>query len=499
MRFLSRLILLTITVLSAPTWCAANGRFGFDSVAEIARKVAAEPYRAPTPVANFLTAISYDDYRDIRFDTKQSWWRERGNFQLEFIHPGLFYTHAVKINTIDAKGVNAVPFAPQLFHYGRNRFADKIPADLGFAGFRIGYPFYRRSEFNHVIVFAGASYFRAVAKGQGFGLSARGLAIDTGLPSGEEFPAFKEFWLERPEADARDVNVYALLDSPSVAGAYSFLVQPGDRTVVNVRARLYFRKPVKELGIAPLTSMFLFGEERPRPADDWRPEVHDSDGLAMQSGSGEWLWRPIGNPEKLRVSYFDFDNPRGFGLLQRDRKFENYEDLETRHELRPNAWITTTGNWGKGHVKLVEIPSRKETNDNIVAYWMPSGLPPAGQPLDIAYRIFFQSNEPIGSASARVTATRIGAGDKEEWKRVVVDFDGQKIRSLPESTPVKALISIGPEGQLVQQSVFRNAVTGGWRLSFQVTRPKGKPIELRAFLQNGKDRLTETWSYQLDI
>lgn len=498
MRFSLRLSVLTITVFLAPAWCAANGRFGFDNVAEIARKVAAEPYVAPARVPDFLTAISYDDYRDIRFDPKQSWWRDRGNFQLQFIHPGLFYTHAVKVNTIDASGVHTAAFSPQLFHYGRNRFAAKIPADLGFAGFRFSYPFYRRSEFNHAIVFAGASYFRAVAKGQVFGLSARGLAIDTGLPSGEEFPSFKEFWLERPAPDAREVSLYALLDSPSVAGAYSFLVQPGERTVVHVRARLYFRKPVKELGIAPLTSMFLFGEERPRPAGDWRPEVHDSDGLAVQSASGEWLWRPIGNPEKLRVSYFAFDNPRGFGLLQRDRKFENYEDLETRHELRPNAWITTTGNWGKGHVKLVEIPSQKETNDNIVAYWMPNALPPPGQPLDIAYRIFFQSNEPIGSGTARATATRIGAGDKEDWKRVVIDFEGQKIRSLPESAPVRAVISVGTEGQLMQQAVFRNAVTGGWRLSFQVARPKEKPLELRAFLQNGKDTLTETWSYQLD-
>lgn len=337
-----------------------------------------------------------------------------------------------------------------------------------------------------------------MAKGQVFGLSARGLAIDTGLPSGEEFPSFTEFWLERPAPQAREVTVYALLDSPSVAGAYSFLVQPGDRTVVNVRARLFLRKPVKELGIAPLTSMFFFGEERPRPAEDWRPEVHDSDGLAVQSRAGEWLWRPLGNPEKLRVSYFEFDNPRGFGLLQRDRKFQNYEDLETRHELRPNAWITPVGEWGRGFVKLVEIPTRKETNDNIVAYWMPRAIPPAGKPLDIAYGIHFQTHEPLGAAIGRATATRMGDGDKEEWKRFVIDFEGQKIRALLESAPVKAVISLGPEGQLVQQSVFRNAATGGWRLSFQVRRPKGKPLEVRAFLQNGSETLTETWSYQLE-
>jgi glucans biosynthesis protein len=391
-----------------------------------------------------------------------------------------------------------VPFSPKLFTYGRNTFAEKIPADLGFAGFRVAYPLHRQNEFNHVIVFAGASYFRAVAKHQVFGISARGLAIDTGLSGGEEFPFFKEFWLERPARDAHEIRLYALLDSPSVSGAYSFLVQPGDRTMVTVRARLFFRKSVQELGVAPLTSMFLYGEERPRPTEDWRPEVHDSDGLLMRSNSGEWIWRPLRNPEKLRVSYFEFDNPLGFGLLQRDRQFQNYEDLETRHELRPSAWITPVGNWGKGYVKLVEIPSRKETNDNMVSYWVPRSLPRPGHPFEFSYRMSFQTSDPVHGISGRVMATRIGNGDRDEWKRIVVDFEGDKLKSLPDSAPIKALISLGPDSQLVQQSVFRNAVTRGWRLSFQLRPPKGKLLELRAFLHHADDPLTETWSYQLE-
>ena len=258
------------------------------------------------------------------------------------------------------------------------------------------------------------------------------------------------------------------------------------------------RNAVKELGIAPLTSMYLYGEDKPRPPDDWRPEVHDSDGLLIHSSGGEWLWRPLGNPEKLRVSYFEFDNPRGFGLLQRDRRFQNYEDLEARHELRPNAWITPIGQWGKGFVKLVEIPTKKETNDNIVAYWLPRTLPPPGQPLEMAYRITFESNDPIGAGLARAVATRFGNGDKEEWQRIVIDFEGEKIKSLPDSAAVKAVIAVGQEGQLVQQSVMRNVVTGGWRVAFQIKRARGKPLDLRAYLQNGKDVLTETWTYQLE-
>jgi periplasmic glucans biosynthesis protein len=481
----------------------ANNSFGIDQVADRAKKLAAAPFKPPQAVPDFLRQLSYDDYRDIRFDPARALWKDTAsNFQVQLIHPGLLYTHAVRINTLDAQGIHKVDFSPKLFSYGRNKFADKIPADLGFAGFRLAYPLHKNDEYNHVLVFAGASYFRAVAKDQVFGLSARGLAIDTGLSSGEEFPTFTEFWLERPTPQARTMKVYALLDSPSLTGAYEFIVRPGERTVLDVKAKLFERKRAKELGIAPLTSMFLYGEEKPRPPTDWRPEVHDSDGLLIASGAGEWVWRPLMNPEKLQLSYFEFDNPRGFGLLQRDRKFSNYEDLETRHELRPNAWITPVGNWGKGHVKLVEIPSAKEGNDNIVAYWIPRNLPPAGQPIEIAYRIHFQSGDPLEGTSGRATATRLGVGDKQEWKRFVLDFEGSKLKSLPANAPIKAIISVGQDGELVQQSLFKNWVTGAWRLAFQVKPPTDKALHIRAFLQNEKDgaakeTLTETWTYVL--
>ena len=496
--FYQRFIIICAAIWIFSAHAKPAGAFSFENVSELAKKTADEAFRAPPSIPDFLKTISYDDYRDIRFDVRQSLWRERGNFQLQLIHPGFIYGNAVRLNTIEAGAVKRINFNPNLFTYGRNKFAEKIPADLGFAGFRIAYPLIQKDEFNHVAVFAGASYFRAVAKGEVFGISGRGLAIDTALPSGEEFPLFTEFWLERPAAAARQMRFYALLDSPSVTGAYVFTLEPGDPTLLSVRARLFMRKSVKELGIAPLTSMFFYGEEKSRPAGEWRPEVHDSDGLLMQSAANEWLWRPLGNPEKLRVSYFYFDNPRGFGLLQRDRNFQNYEDLETRHELRPNAWIIPTGQWGRGFVKLVEIPSAKETNDNIAAYWMPRSAPAPGQPMELNYQLRFESREPSAASRARVIATRLGNGDKEDWQRIVIDFEGAKIRALPDAAPVKAVIGVGPEAQLVQQTVVRNAVTGGWRLAFQIKRARGKPLELRAYLQNGKDILTETWCYQLE-
>jgi glucans biosynthesis protein len=477
---------------------AASAPFGVHDVVNQARSLAGQPYKAPATVPEFLTRMAYDQYRDIYFDRAHALWRDGGgNFQVEFLHPGSVYNHAVTINTYDRSGVQRVPFSRGLFVYGPNASGEKVPEDLGFAGFRITHPLHRRSEFNHVLVFAGASYFRAVARKQVFGLSARGLAIDTALPSGEEFPSFREFWLERPTRDAATLKVLALMDSPRVTGAYEFVLRPGARTLVDVRATIFERKRATELGMAPLTSMFYYGEERARPAGNWRPEVHDSDGLLMESGTGEWIWRPLVNPDRLLVNYFELDNPRGFGLLQRDRSFQAYEDLEARYDLRPNAWVTPIGSWGKGQVKLVQIPTPNEYNDNIVAYWIPGTLPQVGQPIEIAYRIHFQNEDPLPVSSGRVTATRVGSGDGAGVRRVVVDFEGGKLKQLPTTAPVKPVITVGQEGQVVQQGAFKNPVTGGWRLAFQVKPPKGKSLELRAFLKHEGDTLTETWSYVL--
>lgn len=461
-------------------------------------KLAAEPFKPPQTIPEFLRQISYDEYRDIRFDTAQSLWKEGGNFQVQLIHPGLYYTHAVNINVYDAQGIHKVEFSPKMFSYGRNKFADKIPNDLGFAGFRLAFPLEKRNQYNHVAVFAGGSYFRSVSKNQVFGVSARGLAIDTGLPSGEEFPFFREYWLERPRQQARSMRLYALLDSQSLTGAYEFIIRPGERTAMEIRMALFERKRPKEIGIAPLTSMFLFGEARPRPISDWRPEVHDSDGLLLSSGTGEWIWRPLVNPEKLQISYFELTNPRGFGLLQRDRAFRDYEDLEARQELRPSAWITPTGSWGKGQVKLVEIPSPRESNDNIVAYWVPKDLPPVGQALELAYKISFQNDDPLETASGRVAATRMSAPDKDDSRRFfVLDFEGENLKAMPASAGVKGVITVGQDGQLLKQNSYKNSVTGGWRVTFEVKPSKDKPVELRAFLQREKDILSETWSYVL--
>jgi glucans biosynthesis protein len=496
-RALAGLILLVVPVNAVDRSAGAQPQFGYQDVVEKARTLSRRAFTAPPTIPEAWEKVGYDQYRDIRFDPARALWNESGNFRVEFIHPGSVYKHLVAMHTYDRSGVKPIAFSRDLFAYGQSGLADKVPKDFGFAGFRLTYPLYRKTEWNHVLVFAGASYFRPVAKDQVFGLSARGLAIDTGLPSGEEFPVFREFWLERPSRDATSVKALALLDSPRVTGAYEFVFKPLPRMVIDVKATLFERKRVTDLGIAPLTSMFFYGEERGRPNAQWRPEVHDSDGLLMHGGNGEWLWRPLLNPDRLLLNTFQMDGLRGFGLLQRDRSFRSYEDLEARYELRPNIWITPVGTWGKGAVKLVQIPTPNEYNDNIAAFWVPATVPPVGQPIEIAYRMHVQSDDPTPAQLARVTATRIGEGDTAGVRRVVLDFEGAKLSQLGANAEVKPVIWVQPDGQVTQQNAFKNGVTGGWRVAFQLKQPKGAALELRTALQHKGETVSETWSYLL--
>ncbi len=492
------LLLVTPNILPAAT----SAPFGFKNVVAKAKKLSETPYQAPGKVPDWLEHVTYDEWRDIRFRPEQALWRDRGlRFEVQFFHPGAYFNHPVLINTIDAAGVHPVRFSPSQFDYGKNKFASKVPQDLGYAGFRVHYPINKPDYKDEVLVFLGASYFRALGRNEVYGASARGLAIDTGLPEGEEFPSFKEFWLVRPTAGAKSIRIYALLDSPSASGAYNFVLAPGRQTVLKVEARVFIRRKIEELGLAPLTSMFFFGENTLDPPVDYRPEVHDSDGLLLAAKTGEWIWRPLINPKKLNMSDFEMTNPVGFGLLQRDRNFDHYQDLETRPDLRPSVWITPEGHWGKGKVELVEIPSPKESNDNIVVFWVPAQPIQPGQKLTLSYTQFWYSKDPTRPPGGRTQATRIDRGTFDNAYRFVIDFTGGRLQKLSADTVLRGVVTIGAgngkEGEVLEQQVEKNPVTGGWRLIFQMRPHTDAPIELRAFLTKGKDALTETWSYVL--
>jgi glucans biosynthesis protein len=481
---------------------APAAAFNLDDVAAKAQELARQPFEDATgQVPEWLLKINYDQWRDIRFRTERALWKDRrgSNFRLQFFHPGLFYDRAVAIHTVEGKKVRPVPFSPSEFDYGRNDFASRVPQDLGYAGLRVHYPLKSKAYFDEVIVFLGASYFRAVGKEHVYGISARGLAIDTVEPAGEEFPRFKEVWLVAPPPNARQLTLYALLNSPSLTGAYHFLVRPGEQTIVEVDARLFMRREVRKLGVAPLTSMFSFGENTIRTTEDFRPEVHDSDGLLLSFARGEWLWRPLDNPATIRVSGFRMSSPKGFGLLQRDRDFDHYQDLETRAELRPSVWVAPRGDWGNGRVELVELPATSDFHDNINAYWIPETPPKAGDALTFAYTLHWYSDDPARPPGGRVVATRRDRGTFEDAHRFVIDFAGKKLESLPAGSGVRGVVTIASgadAGELLDQHAVKNPLTGGWRLTFQV-RPKQEPLELRAFLAKDAEALSETWSYAI--
>ncbi|HVY06593.1 MAG TPA: glucan biosynthesis protein G [Burkholderiales bacterium] len=476
--------------------------FGFDDVARNAEQLAAATYKKPADtLPKELGTLSYEQYREIRYRQDNAWWRDaKLPFELGFFHRGMYYDQPVRINEINGDGVAEIKFDPSMFDYGASKIDPAKAGGLGFAGFRVHFPMNSKAK-DEVVSFLGASYFRALGKDQQYGLSARALAVDTGLAGGEEFPRFVEFWVERPAAGAKELVIYGLMDSRRMTGAYRFLLRPGVETVMDVKSRLYLREPVGKLGVAPLTSMFFFGENQKAPTDDYRPEVHDSDGLLLHAANGEWIWRPLVNPKRLLVTSFATANPLGFGLMQRDRSFDHYEDLDSRYENRPSAWVEPKGAWGQGRVELVQIPSPDESNDNIVAYWVPDSPPQPKQGWDVEYRILWQKDPDSRTPQAWVAQTRRGHGYEkipENTIGLLVEFEGAPFKKLPADTALEGVVSGDANVEIIKRHTYRNDVTGGWRIALWVKRlDNGKPAELRAHLRNGNETISETWSYIL--
>ncbi|MBB3141289.1 glucan biosynthesis protein [Halomonas organivorans] len=479
----------------------------FDTVTDQAKRLAESPYHAPAdelPAA--LTDLDYDAYRQIRFRPEQALWNDtEGLFEVQLFHPGFLYDHPVALNLVAADGeVRHLPFDASRFRYEGDAagLAELNLDDLGYAGFRLHYPLNSGDYRDEFMVFLGASYFRMVGREQGYGLSSRGLAIDTASPQGEEFPAFREFWLVEPGPEATRMTVYALLDSPSVTGAYRFDIAPGNQTVVDTEARLFAREDIAKLGIAPLTSMFMHGGIAGYPADDYRLRVHDSSGLALHTGSGERIWRPLSNPEKLHLSSFQDASPQGFGLVQRPRHFDGYLDAEARYEQRPSEWVTPLGDWGKGHVELVEIPSDSEANDNITAYWIPEQPLEAGQSRTFRYRLRTFGATPPDQQLAHVIRTRQGWGaipgqsdpPPASQRHFIVDFQGTALQGLDADQPVAARLTTS-SGELLEPRVQRLPDGKTWRANFRLAPQDDAPADMRLALTLHGEPLTETWNY----
>ncbi|PZQ95973.1 MAG: glucan biosynthesis protein D [Cereibacter sphaeroides] len=484
---------------------AAPQQFNFDLLSAEMQALAAQPYVAPTRTPSFLDDLKYDDYRLISFRPDKARWQDEGSFfRLHAFPMGWLFKDPVLLFEVNGDQATPMPVTTDDFQY-LNDLATRIPAHAempGVAGFRLHTPLNRPDVWDELVAFLGASYFRALGRGTAYGLSARGLAVNSGLSSAEEFPRFSRFYIEKPGDFRETITIYAALESESVTGAYRFVITPGAETLMDVTARLYFRADVDQLGVAPLTSMFLFSEKNRGKFDDFRPNVHDSDGLRIERGDGDIIWRPLNNPPRLAGSYFAEESVHRFGLHQRDRSFESYQDPAAHYERRPSVDVEPLGDWGKGAVRLVEIPTDLEVNDNIVAFWVPETPIRAGESREFAYRLRWGAlDRDPEDARAYVYETRAGQGgvsgieNTAGTRKFVVDFKGGLLGALQDGADIEAVVGI-TKGEVVTQTLSPIAGTDIWRLVLDVSGASGETVELSAHIAGYGRKLTELWLYQ---
>ena len=476
------------------------------SIIDAARTSATESYEQDDHGLNSkLKEIDYTTYRSIRFKPEQSLWHGENDYELQFFHPGFLYEYPVTIHTIgESNKPERLAFNSDMFNYdgSASGLAGLTDEKSGFAGFRVHYPIKNEEYKDEFAVFLGASYFRLVGKNQVYGISARGLAIDTALAKGEEFPHFTEFWIIEP-SKGKPITIYARLESPSVAGAYKFVIQPDVDTSVKVESWLFARDDVNKLGIAPFTSMFLYGENTEKRHDDYRPEVHDSDGVLMVTHADEEIWRPLTNPARLQVTSLSDANPKGFGMLQRDGKWDNYLDAEANYHLRPGLWVTPEAGFEKGRLEVVEIPTKSEIHDNIVAFWTPEKPFKAGESLYFAYELKTVEQNPFVSELASVVRTRQGKavlpGDEfkndslNTTRQFSVDFSAPSAIAFDNES--MKLVVQGTNGTISQQRLYPVADGQEWRATFFVKPKEKQTVDMRAYIEKDGKRVSEVWNY----
>jgi glucans biosynthesis protein len=508
------------TPAQSPDEAPETAEFGFADVEEAARALAESPYRnAGYQVPDFLLSITEAQWNTLGFNPEYTLWQNTGlPFEARFFHPGFIYNGMVSIEIVENGQSKKIPFSADMFNYDNPAFAGQVRnGEVDFAGFSLYFPLHGDAYKDEIAVFLGATYFRALGRHTGYGLAARGLALNTGLPE-EEFPYFRKFWLVKPEADATSITVYALMDSPGMTGAFHYVITPGTSTVMDVSVNLFPRKGISRpprLELAPISSMFLFSESGGgTAAEDYRPEVHNSDGLLYVSEE-RWFWRPLSNPGRLAVNGFNLANPRGFGLIQRDDQFDHYRDTSSHFERRPSLWVEPSGDWGPGKLQLIEIPSSKEIHDNILVFWTADNSGAEGAaaqpPYSFAYKLYWMAPNTAPHTQGRVAETRVQHLDGG-ITRFIIDFESVYLNALPEDTGLSSVIET-PEGSpVLEKQLTKNPAAGGWRLQFNVRLPKQEGViqnllatrenpahaRFSALLKKGEnlpDALTETWIY----
>lgn len=468
--------------------------FNRQTVIELAKQLSKQPMQPPARAMEALNNLDYDSYRQINFQQNQAvWGNTPTQFSIQLFAPGFLYKDLVEIDAVENGKAYPIKATENSF-VTPNKEISQLISELGkFAGLRLHYPINRPDYKDEFIVFQGASYFRAVSKGQTYGLSARGLALDVAQPTGEEFPMFRHFWIERPSASQQAIVVHALLDSESITGAYRFGIFPGSPTRIDVDATLFPRRDLEHVGLAPLTSMYMFNGTMDHPKTmDYRRAVHDSEGLQIQTGKGEVLWRPLMNPETLQVSAFIDQTPQGFGLIQRHRSFSDYQDLEANYHTRPSIWVQPLNDWGEGHIELVEIPSDSEANDNIVAYWQPAAPLKKDQPFNYSYRLTLTNDTPILSGQSHIVRSAQGQKLADVDPQIVIDFNNIEVQDI-DSLHVDASIS---QGNIIEAHVTQNPYKKGVRAFVTFDPERAESAEIRVQLKHGDTPLAATWLYR---
>jgi glucans biosynthesis protein len=479
-------------IAQLPIELSKGGSFTRDTLVSFAQELASRPFGPPREVGPKLTGIGYDQYHDIEYRPEARLWsgEERG-FEIDFRHAGFIYKNPVQVFEVQDGLAKPITYHHSLFDFGPSE-ALRDDYNDAFSGVRIWAPLEGHAELQEFVVFQGASYFRSRGKAQIYGASARGIAIDTAEPNGEEFSVFRSFWIERPERGDTSITVHALLDSPRLTGAYTFEITPGNETLMNVSAEIFTREEINIIGIAPLTSMFLFGPLNQHRFDDFRNAVHDSDGLLMWRGNGEWLWRALDNPRHLQVSLFMDENPKGFGLMQRATNFNDFQDLQARYDKRPSLWVEPKEDWGEGSVELVEIPTAGEFHDNVVVFWRPKELIPAQARRRFSY--FLRWGAPAGdSRLAQVSATRSGLTLHQKKRLFIIDFDSPANAEIDDSVRVHASASHGDIHNVVGRL---NEMSGGYRVSLEFEPDWASVSELRVSLTRDDVIISEIWLFR---
>lgn len=500
--FVAQACIILSLLLIEPVF-AEEGCYAF--VNKLAQQKAQTAY-TPTPMLQVDTGrISYDHYQRIRFRSEHSYWRKENlPFQLEFMHPGMHFIRPVQLYSWEQGQALPIQFSDQYFDYSavKSLNIEQDEARMGFTGFRILSKLGRtgkNSPMNETLVFQGASYFRGLGQDQHYGLSARGLAINTSLEGQEEFPDYTQFWIEKPATQAQQLVFCALLESASLTAASRFVLTPNQATELEVETQIYPRVGSNssiEIGVAPLTSMFFHGENSTQHYGDYRPEVHDSDGLLIQQGN-DWQWQALSEVPYFNLQTTPVAQLSGFGLMQRDRAFEHYQDLEAHYHQRPSVWVEPLNDWGVGAIRLLRLHTRSDIIDNVVAYWtMPKGTVPQ----HLKYRLSWRSNDPIQHSLGKVVATRAtnravdGLPAHQGRIRFIVDFNQlPKFKGLP-----KVMVGVDGAADTKPVVIQANPHIQGWRVISQIF-PKTceRPIFFSLQLTDGRNPLTERWSYPI--